>query len=122
MKDKQDFALPPRFSAAPEREAPGLPRMVVAKPASFCSGSAFVPPSPGLWDAMARTLGKCLGNNSSNFWAQCMEFILRGDEGEKGVNLYFVGNLYRAEGERKERRKIPRGLLRFGGLWQRCRL
>lgn len=87
------------------------------------TGSPLVPPNPGLWGALPRPLGKWLGKkNSLNFWAQWMEFILRGDEGEKGVHLHFVGNLYRAEGERRERRKIPRRLLRSGALRQRCRL
>lgn len=97
----------------------------MAKLASFCSGShglGFGTPKSRVMGCTGSCSGKWLENNTLNFWAQWMEFILRGEEGEKGVNLYFVGNLYRAEGERRERQKIPRGLLRFGGLQQRCPL
>lgn len=63
------------------------------------------PPSPGFGGALAHPLGKRTGKNSFNFWALHMEFILCGEEGGKGVNLCFVGNLYRAGGERREGEK-----------------
>lgn len=95
----------------------------MAKPASLCYGSHGLgfgtPKSRG---SLARPLGKWLENNSLNFWALWMKFILRGDEGEKEVNVYFIGNFYRGKGKRRERRNIPRAPLRFGGLRQRCRL